>query len=236
MLHLLKTREPHPIKRKAAGKPDTTHRGLTQGRPRGDGIALQSARGLDRRKPIFPTTHKSRLTLPQVRHGEALGKRELHEPKARVEACVFSSWRVIWESRVRWPGKIGCRGVPLMAADEITAALVAIRQGRPEAIGELLTLVYDPLRAIARRRLTRRSDDDLDATALVHEAFLKLFQEPRPAWNDRRHFFSVAARAMRQIVVDDSRRRRSKKRGGSAQRVDLDSAVAIDDQTTRNLA
>jgi len=124
-----------------------------------------------------------------------------------------------------------------MAADQITAALLAIRQGRREAIGDLLSLVYGHLRAMARRCLAGAPGYDLDSTALVHETYLKLFEEPRLVWNDRRHFFSVAALAMRQIVVDEARRRRSQKRGGGAQRIDLDSAsVAMDDQTTRNLA
>src|SRR5215468_1759693 len=123
-----------------------------------------------------------------------------------------------------------------MAADQITAALVAIRQGRREAIGDLLALVYEHLRAMARRRLPRSSDCDLDSTALVHEAYLRLFGESRASWNDRHHFFSVAAMAMRQIVMDEARRRRSQKRGRGAPKVDLDSAaVSVDDQTIRNM-
>ena len=124
-----------------------------------------------------------------------------------------------------------------MAVDEITEFLLAIREGRREVVNDLLPLVYDQLRAMAHRRHSPGGDHTLDTTALVHEAYLKLFDQSRLGWNDRKHFFSVAAMAMRQIVVDEARRRLSQKRGGDRKRVDLDSAqLAIDDQATEIVA
>ena len=77
----------------------------------------------------------------------------------------------------------------------------------------------------------------LNTTALVHEAYLKLFDSPELAWKDRQHFFAVVAMAMRQIVVDEARRRGSLKRGGDLKRVELDStALAIDEQSEEILA
>src|SRR6185503_17072603 len=98
------------------------------------------------------------------------------------------------------------------------------------AADSLLPLVYDELRAMAHRRLSPGARDvTLDTTALVHEAYLRLFDRSQLDWKDRRHFFSVAAIAMRQIIVDHARKRAAEKRGGHLVRVDLDSTqLAVD--------
>ncbi len=110
---------------------------------------------------------------------------------------------------------------------DITAHLVAVREGGRPAFDALFDLVYERLRVLAR---ARRSGPRLDATELVHEAYLKFVDSTRTNWNDRQHFFAVAARAMRQIVVDHARRREAAKRGGSASPTALDDhhgAVAV---------
>ena len=87
----------------------------------------------------------------------------------------------------------------------------------------LMTLVYDELRAVARRQLRRwRPGQTLDTTALVHEAYLRLVDQAGASWQDRTHFLSVAGIAMRHILVDAARRRAARKRGGEGVRIPLD--------------
>jgi len=111
----------------------------------------------------------------------------------------------------------------IMPPEEITHLLLRLRDGRHEALEELLPIVYDELRAIAHRRLSPgRKELTLNTTALVHEAYFKLFDRTRLSLNDRKHFFSVAAMAMRQIIVDHARQRQAQKRGGDYRRLDLE--------------
>jgi RNA polymerase sigma factor (TIGR02999 family) len=106
--------------------------------------------------------------------------------------------------------------------EDLTRLLGRVREGEEGALDELMPQVYQELRSIARRQLGgQRNGRTLNTTALVHEAFLKLAASQLPDWNDRCHFYAVAATAMRQIVVDHARRHGSKKRGGDWQRVDL---------------
>jgi RNA polymerase sigma factor (sigma-70 family) len=121
---------------------------------------------------------------------------------------------------------------------DVTSLLAAIGRGDRRAAGELLPLVYDELRRLAARNLAReRPGHTLDATALVHEAYLRMLahepqaspppagewpHSPPPSWDGRRHFFAAAAEAMRRILVESARRRRSQKRGGGLVRQDLD--------------
>ena len=96
-----------------------------------------------------------------------------------------------------------------------------LRQGG-EARNDLLPLIYDELRAIAQNRMHgERSGHTLQATALVHEAYLKLVGEEQVAWRDRGHFYAAAAEAMRRVLIDHARRINSLKRGGDRQRVTL---------------
>jgi RNA polymerase sigma factor (TIGR02999 family) len=107
---------------------------------------------------------------------------------------------------------------------EVTRILSAIEQGDPTAAAQLLPLVYDELRHLAAQKLAHeRPGQTLDATALVHEAFLRLVNvEEAPRWNSRGHFFAAAAEAMRRILVENARRRHSQKRGGGQIRQSLD--------------
>jgi RNA polymerase sigma factor (TIGR02999 family) len=108
-------------------------------------------------------------------------------------------------------------------AGEITRLLVSISEGDHEALNRLFPVVYTELRALAHRQLARmRPGDTLQTTALVHEAYLKLLGAARPAWHDRRHFFAVASRAMRQIAVDYARTQTAQKRGGDTPSLTLD--------------
>jgi RNA polymerase sigma factor (TIGR02999 family) len=120
----------------------------------------------------------------------------------------------------------------------ITSILVAHREGRPGAFDQLVALVYPELRRIARRQLGRwRATGSLDTGSLVNEAYLKLVDQTRANWQDRDHFFAIAACAMRQVIIDYARRRRSQKRGGDVQHVPLDEReIAIQTQVEQLLA
>jgi RNA polymerase sigma factor (TIGR02999 family) len=108
-------------------------------------------------------------------------------------------------------------------AGEITRLLVSISEGDRDGLNRLLPIVYAELRALAHRQLARlRPGDTLQTTALVHEVYLKLLGAQRPEWHDRRHFFAVASRAMRQITVDYARTQTAQKRGGDAPVFSLD--------------
>ena len=111
--------------------------------------------------------------------------------------------------------------------NHITHILSAIEQGDPQAAKQLLPLVYDELRKLAAQKLAReKPGQTLQATALVHEAYLRLVEGERrgssPPWNSRGHFFAAAAEAMRRILVEKARQRGRLKRGGDRQRLDLD--------------
>src|SRR4051794_9819960 len=110
--------------------------------------------------------------------------------------------------------------------NEVTRILSAIEQGEPHAAEQLLPLVYDELRRLAARKIAQeKPGQTLQATALVHEAYVRLVgAEPSQRWNGRAHFFAAAAEAMRHILVDRARRKHSQKRGGHLARVDLGEA------------
>ena len=102
---------------------------------------------------------------------------------------------------------------PAQPPGDVTLHLLAARDGGRPEFDALFAVVYDRLKALAR---ARRSGAAIDATELVHEAYLKFVDSTQTNWNDRQHFFAVAARAMRQIVVDHARRVGAAKRGGGA--------------------
>jgi RNA polymerase sigma factor (TIGR02999 family) len=112
--------------------------------------------------------------------------------------------------------------------NEVTRILSAIERGDPQAAEQLLPLVYDELRKLDAQRLAQETPGQtLQATALVHEAYLRLLDPERGHdWNGRGHFFAAAAEAMRRILVDNARRKRRPKHGGGQKRVPLD-AVAL---------
>jgi RNA polymerase sigma factor (TIGR02999 family) len=107
--------------------------------------------------------------------------------------------------------------------NEVTRLLSACEKGDPKAAAALLPLVYDELRRLAARKMAREiPGQTLDATALVHEAYLRLVgTEKVQEWNSRGHFFAAAAEAMRRILVESARRKGRIKHGGQAQRVEL---------------
>ena len=105
--------------------------------------------------------------------------------------------------------------------NDVTNILDAIEKGDPKAAEELLPLVYEELRRLARAKMAQQPPGQtLQATALVHEAWLRLVHSDRPRWQGRTHFFAAAAEAMRHILVDAARRKQRVKHGGSQQRVD----------------
>jgi RNA polymerase sigma factor (TIGR02999 family) len=129
---------------------------------------------------------------------------------------------------------------------EVTRILSAIEQGDPQAAAQLLPLVYDELRKLAAQRLAQeKPGQTLQATALVHEAYLRLVDvEQAQQWNSRGHFFAAAAEAMRRILIEKARSKARAKRGGDWQRVDFeeldvatsispDQLVALDDALER---
>jgi RNA polymerase sigma factor (TIGR02999 family) len=112
---------------------------------------------------------------------------------------------------------------------EVTRILFAIEHGDPSAAEQLLPLVYDELRRLATQKLSKeKPGQTLDATALVHEVYLRLVDTDKAqSWNSRGHFFAAAAEAMRRILVERARRRRRLKHGGGCQRLDLDAALSL---------
>jgi RNA polymerase sigma factor (TIGR02999 family) len=108
-------------------------------------------------------------------------------------------------------------------SDEVTRILSAIEQGDPHAAEQLLPLVYEELRKLAAAKLAQeKPGQTLQATALVHEAYLRLVDvEQAQHWKSRGHFFAAAAEAMRRILVESARRHQAKKRGGGHERLDL---------------
>ena len=117
--------------------------------------------------------------------------------------------------------------------NEITRILSAVEGGDPQAADQLLPLVYDELRKLAAARLAEeKPGQTLQATALVHDAYLRLVDVDRAQqWNSRGHFFAAAAEAMRRILVDNARRKRRPKHGGDRQRIPLDAiALPVEDR------
>ncbi len=132
-----------------------------------------------------------------------------------------------------------------MPPGEITVRLLAARSGEAQAVERLFTAVYTQLKSLARRELRLRGrTPTLGATALVHEAYLRLVDQTCTDWSDRQHFFAVAARAMRQITIDNARRKAAAKRGSGGSAIPLEDGhaaapaapedvIAVDEALTR---
>jgi RNA polymerase sigma factor (TIGR02999 family) len=132
---------------------------------------------------------------------------------------------------------------------DVTQILSAIEAGDPQASAQLLPLIYEELRRLAAVHMRReKPGQTLDATALVHEAYIRLLvssgvtspkvaslSEKSPHWNSRGHFFAAAAEAMRRILIDNARRKRRPKYGGDLIRVDLDHAAAVAESSYESL-
>ena len=113
---------------------------------------------------------------------------------------------------------------------DVTHILSAIEQGDPHAAEQLLPLVYAELRKLAAQKLSHeKPGQTLQATALVHEAYVRLVDRNKAqGWDGRGHFFAAAAEAMRRVLVENARRKKRSKHGGDRQRVDLDSRIVFD--------
>jgi RNA polymerase sigma factor (TIGR02999 family) len=125
---------------------------------------------------------------------------------------------------------------PVSGSGDVTALLLAWGRGDREALDRLLPLVHDELRRVARKRMAGeragRAGHSLQPTALVNEAYLRLVDLDRIPWQNRTHFFAMAARIMRRVLVDLARAKRNQKRGGGAQRVTfIESQVAAKEPT-----
>ncbi len=130
---------------------------------------------------------------------------------------------------------------------DVTRILNAIEQGDSRAADQLLPVVYEELRILAAQKLSQESPGQtLQATALVHEAYIRLVGGDNPNWNSSGHFFGAAAEAMRRILIENARRKKSLKYGGNHQRIDVDGAniaaagssdelLALDDALTKLL-
>ena len=111
---------------------------------------------------------------------------------------------------------------------DVTRILTAIEQGDARAADELLPLVYEELHRLAAQKMSHeRPGQTLQATALVHEAYIRLVGSDARDWSGRTHFYAAAAEAMRRILIENARRKQRLKRGGAKQRVDLDDASIV---------
>jgi len=118
----------------------------------------------------------------------------------------------------------------------VTALLSELTQGRQEAAEELIPLVYDELKRLARRHMRcERQDHTLQTTALVHEAYLKLVRQKDVNWQGRSHFFGIAAQLMRRVLVDHARGHLRKKRGGAKVLLPLNEALAFSPEHSEDI-
>lgn len=125
----------------------------------------------------------------------------------------------------------------MQTSHEVTQLLIKWSNGNKEAFEELLPLVYRELQKIAHRYLSReRNSNTLQTTALVHEAYIKLIDQNRVQWQNRAHFFGIAAQAMRRILVDNARQRLADKCGKGAEKLSIDEGlIDISDERAGNL-
>src|ERR1043166_7125164 len=125
---------------------------------------------------------------------------------------------------------------PSLSQQRVTELLAQWSRGDDAALAELTPLVYDELRRVAHHHLSRqRPGDTLQTTALVNEAYLRLADQTNPRWQNRAHFFAVAAQAMRRILVSYARSQRSQKRGGGALKVELDQAALVSPEESKEI-
>jgi RNA polymerase sigma factor (TIGR02999 family) len=123
-----------------------------------------------------------------------------------------------------------------VSQQRVTELLVQWSEGDDAALAELTPLVYEELRRVAHHHLSRqRPGHTLQTTALVNEAYLRLADQTNPRWQNRAHFFAVAARAMRQILVSYARSQQAQKRGGGAFKVDLDEVALVSPEESKEI-
>jgi RNA polymerase sigma factor (TIGR02999 family) len=127
----------------------------------------------------------------------------------------------------RWQGNDTSLVMSDPVMSEVTRILSALERGEAQAAEELLPLVYDELRRLAQWQMSREAPGQtLQATALVHEAWLRLVGDNTPQWENRRHFFAAAAEAMRRILIDIARRKQAARHGGGLHRTEFDELKA----------
>jgi len=125
---------------------------------------------------------------------------------------------------------------PSVSQQRVTELLAHWSDGDDAALAELTPLVYEELRHLAHHFMEgQRPDHTLQTTALVNEAYLRLADQTNPRWQNRTHFFAVAARAMRQILVSYARGQRSQKRGGGALKVELDEVAVVSPEESKEI-
>ena len=125
---------------------------------------------------------------------------------------------------------------PLPPPERVTELLTDWSRGKTAALEELAPLVYEELRRLAHRHMDgQRPDHTLQTTALVNEAYLRLAAQTSPSWQNRAHFFAVAARAMRQILVNYAKSARTQKRGGGAVKIELDDVALVSPQESKEI-
>ena len=125
---------------------------------------------------------------------------------------------------------------PSVSQQRVTELLAQWSHGDNAALVELTPLVYDELHRVAHHHLSRqRPDHTLQTTALVNEAYLRLADQTNPSWQNRAHFFAVAARAMRQILVSYARTQHAQKRGGGAFKVDLNEVALVSSEESKEI-
>jgi RNA polymerase sigma-70 factor, ECF subfamily len=123
-----------------------------------------------------------------------------------------------------------------VSQQRVTELLLRWSQGDDAALAELTPLVYEELRRLAHRQMAaERTDHTLQTTALVNEAYLRLADQTNPRWQNRAHFFAVAARAMRRILVSYARSQRSQKRGAGAIKIELDEAALVSPEESKEI-
>src|SRR5689334_14623578 len=126
--------------------------------------------------------------------------------------------------------------MPSVSPHRVTQLLEHWSHGDDAALAELTPLVYEELRRMAHHHMGgQRPDHTLQTTALVNEAYLRLADQTNPQWENRAHFFALAARAMRQILVSYARSNRAQKRGGGAAMVELDQAAIVSPEKSREI-
>ena len=126
--------------------------------------------------------------------------------------------------------------MPSVSQQRVTELLAQWSQGDDAALAELTPLVYEELHRVSHHHLSKqRPGHTLQTTALVNEAYLRLADQTNPRWQNRAHFFAVAARAMRQILVSYARSQRSQKRGGGAIKIELDEAALVSPEESQQI-
>ena len=145
-------------------------------------------------------------------------------------------WANVWVTTDRERAKMGSgsQGAAMSQPEQATEILSQLAKGDPNAADRLMRLVYEELRALAGSFFRNQpADHTLQPTALVHEAFLKLIDQSSVRFNDRAHFFAVAATAMRQILADHARRISAAKRGGGHDRVGMEFVTLASDDSNQ---